>query len=97
MKRLCKEFAGVPLLANMVEGGKTPLFTARELQEMGYKIVIYPGAAARVIAKAVTGLMEEIMAKGTTKEYLDHMFIFGELNEILELKAIREQEKKYAY
>lgn len=96
MKKLCKEFAGVPLLANMVEGGKTPLFPASELQEMGYKVVIYPGAAARVISKAVTGLMTELQTKGSTKDYLDHMYIFGELNEILDLSKIRAEEKKYA-
>lgn len=96
MKRMCREFAGVPLLANMVEGGKTPLFPAEELQAMGYKMVIYPGAAARVIAKAVTGLMGELKSKGSTRDYLDHMFIFGELNEILDLSTIRDEEKKYA-
>jgi 2,3-dimethylmalate lyase len=95
MKEICLEFRDTPLLANMVEGGKTPLHSAKDLEAMGYRIVIYPGAACRVIAKALTDLMDEIKRTGTTQGYLDHMYIFGELNEILDLDRIREDEKKY--
>jgi methylisocitrate lyase len=95
MRQICLEFKEVPLLANMVEGGKTPLHPAKDLEAMGYRIVIYPGAACRVIAKALTGLMEEIKRTGTTQGYLDRMYVFGELNEILELRKIQEDENRY--
>lgn len=95
MERICREFHGVPLLANMVEGGKTPLLTAGELQDIGYKIVIFPGAATRLVAKALTELMVELKAKGTTREYLERMYIFDELNEILGLQVFKELEKKF--
>ena len=55
MERLGKEFAGsIPLLANMVEGGKTPLKSAAELGALGFKVVIYPGAMVRVVAHAAS-------------------------------------------
>ena len=74
MKKITGSFR-VPLVANMVEGGKTPLLTAKELQEIGYKLVIFPGAATRVIAKAVSDLMLEIKTKGTTREFVSEMYV----------------------
>ena len=96
MRTLCRQFHGVPLLANMVEGGKTPLKTASELQELGYSTVIFPGAIARVVSKAVSEFMAHLHEAGTTRDYLDHMFIFDELNTILGLKEMREREQQYA-
>lgn len=86
----------LPTLANMVEGGRTPLLTTKELADMGFKIVIYPNAAIRVISKALLGLMKEIAEQGTTKGYLDNMLMFGEFNELLGLKELREKESRYA-
>jgi len=95
MRKLCSQFYDVPLLANMVEGGKTPLKTAAELQELGYSIVIFPGAIARVVSKAVSEFMTHLYKNGTTRDYLDHMFIFDELNTILGLQELRDREKQY--
>ena len=96
MAALCAAFPGVPLLANLVEGGKTPLLPAAELEAMGFRLVIYPGAAGRVATKAVSALMAHLKATGTTSDYRDHMFSFGEVNNLLGLDALREQERRYA-
>ena len=96
MRQFCRAFPDIPMLANMVEGGKTPLTPLNTLKEIGFSMVIYPGACARVVSKALTGLYTEIKQKGSTMEYLDNMFIFGELNEILRLGELRDQEKKYS-
>lgn len=96
MRNLCAQFRDVPLLANMVEGGKTPLKTAAELQELGYSVVIFPGAIARVVSKAVSEFMAHLYKTGATRDYLDHMFIFDELNTILGLKEMRDREQRYA-
>lgn len=96
MRLFCRSFPDIPMLANMVEGGKTPLTPLNTLKEIGFSLVIYPGACARVVSKALTGLYTEIRQKGSTMEYLDNMFIFGELNEILRLGELRDQEKKYS-
>lgn len=95
MRTICSEFKGVPLIANMVEGGKTPLRTKAELEDIGYKIALYPGACGRVVSKALVGLYNELYTKGDTKDYLDHMYIFGELNKLVGLDYIKELEHKY--
>lgn len=94
MKKITTSFR-VPVIANMVEGGKTPLMSAKELQEIGYDLVIFPNAATRVIAKAVSDLMQEIKAKGTTREYISEMFLFDKLNSLLDRQMVQEWEDKY--
>ncbi|WP_276819441.1 isocitrate lyase/PEP mutase family protein [Mailhella massiliensis] len=96
MRDLCAALPDCPLLANMVEGGRTPLFSAPELENMGFRVVIFPGAASRVIAFAVNALMEHIRTHGGTADYLDRMYDFDHLNELLELEAIRRWEQDHA-
>jgi len=84
-----------PLMANLSEGGKTPLLSARELQEMGYRLVIYPRSAAGAAAKAVQELMAVLKKEGTTKSFLDRMVSFEGRNRITGLAQYQELEKKY--
>lgn len=86
---------GVPTMANMVEGGRTPLLSARELEQIGYKIVIFPNAALRVIAKTVTEMMQVLYVTGTTRSLLDRMLTFEEINELVGIKEMRELEERY--
>jgi 2-methylisocitrate lyase-like PEP mutase family enzyme len=78
----------VPALANMVEGGRTPLLTNRELSDLGYSIVIYPTASTFIVAKAVTALMETLRDEGATKGLLGEMATFAEFNELIGLPEI---------
>lgn len=84
-----------PLLANMVEDGKTPLLTAQELEEIGYKIVIFPSSAQRAAAKAIQELMQLLKETGTTKDFSDRMVTFEGRNLITGLARYKEMEKKY--
>lgn len=84
-----------PLVANMVEGGKTPMLSAAELESMGYRLVIFPGAAVRMAAGATLRLMEVLRRTGTTAEVAEQMLSFRELNELLGLAAYQEQERRY--
>jgi 2,3-dimethylmalate lyase len=84
-----------PLMANMSEGGKTPLLSARELQEMGYRLVIYPRSAAGAAAKAIQDLMAVLKKEGTTKSFLDRMVSFEGRNRITGLAHYQELEEKY--
>src|SRR4029077_4617681 len=62
-----------PLLANMTEFGRTPVFTAAEFQEMGYRMVIWPASAMRVAAKAQEELYASIKRDGGTHNLLSRM------------------------
>lgn len=96
-----EELAGIakrlapPVMANMVEGGGTPLCTAAELEAMGYRLAIFPGAAVRASAAAITRLMAALKRDGTTAGMLDQMMSFRQLNELLGLQTYQEREERY--
>ena len=83
-------------LANMVEGGRTPMFTNDELKSFGYNLVIYPTASTYVTTKAMVDLWEGLKKDGTTKNMIDKMIPFARFNEIIGLPKIREIEANYS-
>ena len=85
----------IPQLVNMVEGGKTPLKPANELEKLGFSIVIYPGALVRVVAHAADQYFASLQEHGTTMPYLDKMFDFNELNDLLGTEKMLEIGEKY--
>lgn len=94
MKLITSSF-NVPVLANMVEGGRTPLMTAQELQDLGYGLVIFPTSSTYITAQAVTRCMQELKASGTTKALLNEMIPFQQFNELVGLPSVREIENKF--
>ena len=88
MRELNKELT-VPTLANMVEGGRTPLTSAQEPESMGYSIVIFPTASVYATARAMMELMQEIKEKGSTEQKLDKMIPFSDFNDLIGLPEIR--------
>lgn len=93
MKQINSELTK-PTLANMVEGGRTPIVPADQLQEMGFQLVIYPTASIYAASKAVTDLMKHLWEKGSTKGF-EQMIAFAEFNELVGLSDFRELERKY--
>ncbi len=84
MQRACTQFAGrVPLLANMVEGGKTPVKSARELGERGFRIVIFPGGTARAVVHTLQGYYGSLQQHQTTAPWQDRMLDFDGLNRVI--------------
>mmetsp|Transcript_69181 Transcript_69181/g.124717 ORF Transcript_69181/g.124717 Transcript_69181/m.124717 type:complete len:84 (-) Transcript_69181:34-285(-) len=79
----------------MVEGGKTPLFTNKELQEMGYSLVIYPNAILRGVAKVGQDILDDLKQNDTTRESLHRMRDFKELNKLLGIEDFRQAEERY--
>ena len=81
----------MPLLANMTEFGKSPLFSFMELAGFGYRMVIFPQSAFRVSMKASEGLLRALKKDGTQKEWLDQMQTRQELYELLDYDPSAEQ------
>ena len=79
----------------MVEGGRTPLYSAQELQEFGYELVIFPTASTYITAQAIFSAMTELKNAGTTGHIVDRMIPFTQFNEFVGLPAVRELENKY--
>src|SRR5699024_571620 len=86
----------VPLLANMTEFGKTPYFTAREFQDMGMNMVIYPVTSMRVAAKAYERIFKMIMEEGTQKEGLFDMQTREELYDTISHYGFEELDNNIA-
>ncbi len=93
--RMIAKSIPAPVMANMSEGGKTPLLGATELQEMGYRLVIYPRSAAGAAAKAIQDLMAVLKQDGTTKNFLDRIVSFEGRNRITGLAHYQDLEKKF--
>jgi len=66
-----------PLLVNLVEGGKTPFLKAKDLEDMGYKIAIYPSSALFAAVHAMEQVLKELKRTGTTEGFKDRMSDFG--------------------
>ena len=96
MAAACDRFAGrVPLLANMVEGGKTPFLPADRLQALGFAIAIFPGGLVRALAKAAQDYFAVLKAHGTTAPHAGRMLDFAGLNGLLGTARILEEAKRY--
>jgi 2-methylisocitrate lyase-like PEP mutase family enzyme len=96
MARIGSEIGSrVPLLANMVEGGKTPLTPADALGELGFRLVIYPGAMVRVVSFAAAQYLQELKTQGTTAGMLDRMNQFDQIMDLVGLQESIEEGKAY--
>ncbi|MBL8341833.1 MAG: isocitrate lyase/phosphoenolpyruvate mutase family protein [Rubrivivax sp.] len=84
MQAACARLAArVPLLANMVEGGHTPLATAAELGAMGFRLVIFPGGTVRALAHALQGYYASLAQHGGTGPWRERMLDFDGLNAVI--------------
>ncbi|KIN70470.1 Isocitrate lyase family protein [Sulfitobacter noctilucae] len=84
MEQITRTFgARVPLLANMVEGGATPISSAADLQAQGFSIAIFPGGIVRALAKTAQAYYASLHENGSNKPFADRMFDFDGLNEVI--------------
>ncbi|MEM5371211.1 isocitrate lyase/phosphoenolpyruvate mutase family protein [Paraburkholderia azotifigens] len=96
MKGACDRFAGrVPLLANMVEGGKTPVHSVQALTQLGFRIVIFPGGTARAVAHTLQGYYASLRETGTTDPWKDRMLDFDGINDVIGTQALMAESKLY--
>jgi len=96
MRQICDRFATrVPLLANMVEGGRTPVSDINFVRDIGYRVAIFPGAMVRAVAHAAIGYLDSLKTHGDTRELSGRMYDFNELQDILGTGEMLEQGKRY--
>jgi len=84
-----------PLLANMVEYGKTPILPAQRLQELGYSLVIHPGAVGRFVSHQLQDFLARVKTEGSTLSQLDQMADFKTQNEIVGLSNMLAVAERY--
>jgi 2-methylisocitrate lyase-like PEP mutase family enzyme len=86
----------VALMVNMVEGGKTPMLPAGELESLGFALVIFPGAIVRMLAKAAEDFYGSLKTHNSTEPFRARMFDFDALNRLIGTPEMLERGKHYA-
>jgi len=85
-----------PLLVNMVEGGRTPLLDAAELEALGYRLVLFANTALRVAVRAVQDAMRVLQRDGTTGALLERMVAWDERQRLVDLPRYEELDRRFA-
>ncbi len=85
----------VPLMANMVEGGKTPLLDTAGLEEIGFRLVIFPGGIVRALARTAQDYYGNLIATGSNEGFRDRMHDFAGLNDVLGTDGMLALGKTY--
>ncbi len=96
MDAACARFAQrVPLLANMVEGGTTPIQPAAELERRGFRIAIFPGGTVRAVARTLSDYYGSLHAHQTTEPWRSRMYDFDGLNALIGTPELLARGKRY--
>jgi 2-methylisocitrate lyase-like PEP mutase family enzyme len=85
----------VPLIANMVEGGKTPSLAAADLEAIGFSLVIFPGGVVRALARTAKDFYASLATHGTSEPFLDRMYDFTALNDVIGTSEMISLGKQY--
>ncbi len=94
MKKIGKEI-NAPLVANMIEGGATPLSSAEILSKMGFNIILYPLSVLYANTFATMNILTELKNTGNTAKYKQKVVNFDQFNDLVELPKFRKMEEKY--
>ena len=84
-----------PLVANMIEGGTTPLSSAETLNKMGFTVILYPLSVLYASTLATMSILEELKESGTTSKSKHKVLSFDQFNDLVELPKFRKMEKRY--
>jgi 2-methylisocitrate lyase-like PEP mutase family enzyme len=95
LKRIPQALGGVPLMANMVEGGKTPLLTAVELEALGFALVIFPGGIVRALGQMASEYYASLATHGTSEPFRNRMLDFTGLNDLIGTPELLVVGKRY--
>ena len=93
MKRIGKEI-NAPLVANMIEGGATPLNSAKTLSNIGFNVILYPLSVLYANTFATMNILQELKKSGNTSKYKQKVVNFDQFNDLVELPKFRKMEKK---
>lgn len=95
LEKIGKSFPDTILVANMIEGGRTPNLTDKDLQDMGFDIVFWPCTAVYAITKAFSAVMHALRTDGNTRNCEDKMMHFSDFNRFIGLDTYNALDEKY--
>ena len=94
MKKIGKSIKA-PLVANMIEGGATPLLSSQNLHKMGFNLILYPLSVLYANTFATLQILKELKKSGTTSKLKNNLVNFDQFNEIVDLSKFKKMEHKY--
>lgn len=94
MREACERI-DAPMMANMADGGRTPILPAKKLEEIGYSLAIFPALTGLATAAAVENALETLKATGTSLSPDVPLFDFQEFNSLIGFSEIWEFEQKW--
>lgn len=94
LKTIVAAFPDVPLVANMIEGGKTPQLSASELQQIGFKIVFFPVSTLLATTQVITACLHQLKARGTTANFKD-LVTFKDFQELMGVSKYLQIEQQF--
>ena len=95
LRRVAEEVPDVVRVANMVEGGRTPLHTPAELQELGYDLIVTPLTGLFAATKALRQTYALLRESGTLRDHMDHLVDFTEFESVVDLQGHQALERRY--
>jgi len=95
LERVANEVQGTVLVANMIEGGRTPLLTPQELHDLGYDLIVTPLSGILAAAKALQSAFSTLRAEGTLRDQMDLVVSFKEFEPLVDLAAHQRLEELY--
>ena len=96
MKKIGTEIKA-PLVANMIEGGATPMNSAEILNKIGFNIILYPLSVLFANTFATMNILQELKNTGTTSKYKQKVVNFDQFNNLVELDKFKKMETKYKF
>lgn len=95
--RIIGKAINAPLVANMIEGGTTPISSAETLHKLGFKIILYPLSVLFANTFATMNILKELKKTGTTAKFKQKVVNFDQFNDLVELPKFQKLEKKYRF
>jgi len=95
LEQVAKEVEGVTRVANMIEGGRTPLLTPKELHDLGYDLIVTPLTALFAATKGIREAFAALKAEGTLRDRPDLVVSFTEFEPVVDLPGHRGLEARY--
>ena len=92
--KIANALPNIPLVANIIEGGKTPQLSAQELQQLGFKIVFFPLSGLFTVTKAMTDCLRQLKETGSTVN-LENLVSFQEFEQLIDVPKYRQIEQQF--
>lgn len=95
MEKIGRSF-DVPLVANMVEGGRTPILDRSELEKLGFKLAIFPASGFLAMGAALRSVYGEILSKGSSKSWSGELYPFNDFSKLMGFERVWAFEREHA-